>query len=439
MRTSLFVVFCLFTLFVVLKIIYDGQIRLMSNELEKISAVLFPENLVTSNNSVATLEENQVGSVPKNKLMFLKTHKCGTSSLVSILYLYGIRRNLNFVLTPYQHQFFNDLDVLKLRDGEEYDILCQHHRSSKGWDYYRPHIVHHLLARHETFYFTILRSPMDQFMSNFMFFKHDDKVKKKMKLNDDTSTDETVRKLLQSLPNNTITCNNIINPMSFDLGFSQFLQLHSESDPGDQITKFIEYLDREFDYVMIMDKFDESLVLLKQLLGWNIDDIAYIRRMSRSVRRRDISNKLSPKTIELLKYHNKVDVMIYGHFLQKFDTLLKKSIPPKELNSNLSNLKSLQTDLVETCLNTSIVSTSKLGTKFHPLSEKGGKVAKCRFMMLSDVFISKAISAKQDVHQISKQYFSALKLRNIALQTIKNLLNLFEEIRLQFLKNSIEF
>ena len=45
----------------------------------------------------------------KKKLMFFKTHKCGTSSLVSVLYLYGIRRNLNFVLTPFEHQILYDM------------------------------------------------------------------------------------------------------------------------------------------------------------------------------------------------------------------------------------------------------------------------------------------------------------------------------------------
>ena len=42
-------------------------------------------------------------SIKKN-LMFLKTHKCGTSSLVNIFYLRGVRKKLNFVVQPDQHQ-----------------------------------------------------------------------------------------------------------------------------------------------------------------------------------------------------------------------------------------------------------------------------------------------------------------------------------------------
>ena len=40
----------------------------------------------------------------KKNLMFIKTHKCGTSTLVDVFYLRGVRKRLNFVTYPYQHQ-----------------------------------------------------------------------------------------------------------------------------------------------------------------------------------------------------------------------------------------------------------------------------------------------------------------------------------------------
>ena len=42
--------------------------------------------------------------VPKGKdknFLFIKTHKCGTSTLVNMFYLFGIRRKLNFVTQPW--------------------------------------------------------------------------------------------------------------------------------------------------------------------------------------------------------------------------------------------------------------------------------------------------------------------------------------------------
>ena len=49
----------------------------------------------------------------KSNLLFVKTHKCGTTTLVNMFYLYGIRRKLNFVMTPYVHQL-RSLDSDKL-------------------------------------------------------------------------------------------------------------------------------------------------------------------------------------------------------------------------------------------------------------------------------------------------------------------------------------
>ena len=40
----------------------------------------------------------------KRNLMFIKTHKCGTSTLVDVFYLKGVRDRLNFVMHPYTHQ-----------------------------------------------------------------------------------------------------------------------------------------------------------------------------------------------------------------------------------------------------------------------------------------------------------------------------------------------
>lgn len=50
------------------------------------------------------LHSDQPESVSQKKnLMFLKTHKCGTSSLVNVFYLRGVRKKLNFVIQPDKH------------------------------------------------------------------------------------------------------------------------------------------------------------------------------------------------------------------------------------------------------------------------------------------------------------------------------------------------
>ena len=78
----------------------------------------------TSENAIATLTDsdqqfelkdkpsssNSEQMLIKMNLMFIKTHKCGTSTLVDVFYLQGVRKRLNFVMYPYQHQLDLRLD-----------------------------------------------------------------------------------------------------------------------------------------------------------------------------------------------------------------------------------------------------------------------------------------------------------------------------------------
>ena len=371
----------------------------------------------------------------RDKLMFLKTHKCGTSSLVTILYQFGIRRNLNFLLTPYEHQFFNDKPPQKLAPGQDYDILCQHHRGSGAWDYYRPWIVHKLLPKEQTFYFTILRNPNQQFLSNYFFYNHQDRLKKKFQIKSD-SVDEVLQQSLAQLPNDSLTCNSFINPMSFDLGFTHILQKNKGLNPDVLIVSFIRYLDREFDLVMITNEFDKSLLLLKHYLGWRIDDVVYLKKMTRSLddSAQPIKPIISEKTLNLLRFHNRVDMKVFEYFEQKFTAQIG-TLEKKQFEADLETLQEKQTELVSQCLNMSHVIKTHLGTVYHPLSNTGRMSNSCRLWTLSDVFISKSLAAKQDP-TFSEDSFKAMKLKNVKYGTIVNHLKLLEGIRSDYLRSS---
>ena len=53
----------------------------------------------------------------KRNLMFIKTHKCGTSSLVNTFYLMGVRSRLNFVVqqSSHPHTLALNIDPAKMR------------------------------------------------------------------------------------------------------------------------------------------------------------------------------------------------------------------------------------------------------------------------------------------------------------------------------------
>ena len=68
----------------------------------------------------------QVPKGKENSFLFLKTHKCGTSTLVNMFYLFGIRRRLNFVTNPWTRQLnLNKLVILSYEEIIRTNIECR--------------------------------------------------------------------------------------------------------------------------------------------------------------------------------------------------------------------------------------------------------------------------------------------------------------------------
>jgi hypothetical protein len=63
-----------------------------------------------------------------------------------------------------------------------------------------------------------------------------------------------------------------INQMIFDLGMNV-----SDFNKPLAVGKYIEELDSQFDLVMILERFEESLISLKHLLCWNTDDLVVFK------------------------------------------------------------------------------------------------------------------------------------------------------------------
>ena len=96
--------------------------------------------------------------------MFLKTHKTGSSTFVNILFRYGDRRNLNFVLGadhlkwPQRFRISSALPIHR-----QPNILCSHTRFNK-----KP--LNWLFPPETSKYVTILRNPVDNFESTFNYY-----------------------------------------------------------------------------------------------------------------------------------------------------------------------------------------------------------------------------------------------------------------------------
>ena len=264
-----------------------------------------PKNATKIDVLPTQLEQEQC--LPVQRILFLKTHKTGSSTMANIFFRYGDSRNLSFVLGrgtllgwPNKFQLIFPLRYF----AKQPNILCSHARFNK-----KP--MNWLFPKETTKYLTILRNPVDNFESVFNFAH----LGKSFGLGD--RLDSLNKFLAKEIPfNHSRNVGNVMtylarNPMMFDLGFSlDYFQNLSA------VNEYIQFLDREFDLVMIMDYFDESLVLMKRLLCWETDDILYVKLNERLDREK--VRRLSESVQENIKRWNKADVLLFDHFNNTF-------------------------------------------------------------------------------------------------------------------------
>ncbi|XP_028393927.1 galactosylceramide sulfotransferase-like [Dendronephthya gigantea] len=249
-------------------------------------------------------------------VVFIKTHKTGSSTITNILNRFAdmndvkVALPMGYFLRFYWPALFHwsAVDLWRL-DGDTPSILSNHAR------YNRPTMQ--LIMRKGAKYITILRDPVDQYESTFNYMgfeKFLDLKDSKNPLADFLKN--PVPKLYQlrdkhhGIPE---PMQLVKNPMFFDLGmyppaYNNMTRVRNE----------IKKLDRDFELVLIMEYFDESLLVLKKAFCWTMSDILYVKfnqRRHKSAYHRDEQVKKN------IRYWNKADVILYEHFNR---TLWKK-------------------------------------------------------------------------------------------------------------------
>ncbi|XP_052828621.1 galactosylceramide sulfotransferase-like isoform X2 [Octopus bimaculoides] len=330
-------------------------------------------------NSIITSDQphKEMHCFPQEYIIFIKVHKAGSTTVMNILQTFGLKRKLNFILPkennylshekwsyPSYNKTFNSR-ILMPPNNEAVHILCNHivysykvfnailsgrHLAKKrtsqfrkiiqggygesdslqqlsahiydfnpfqkdGTKYYssdksscdqnfdkaRNHkkLFHerksNLSERNDYFYFTILREPLQQVISAVFYYDMFPKV--------------AYNKLMKKILSNPNPYSQ--NRMSFDLGLDSkdFYNVTS-------IDQFITDIDRDFDLILLMEYFDESMILLRRWLCWDMSDIMYIKK-----------NSGYSKTFVTINYEQRqffrynyslADSRLYEYFYKKF-------------------------------------------------------------------------------------------------------------------------
>ena len=104
------------------------------------------------------------------------------------------------------------------------------------------------------------------------------------------------------------------NQMLYDLGLDA--RWMDEEHPD--VHKYIAMIENNFQLVLIAEYFEESLILLKDLFCWSVDDIVYFNQNARS--KSSVRRVTSSMRREILDW-NSADNALYKHFNR---TLWKK-------------------------------------------------------------------------------------------------------------------
>lgn len=239
-----------------------------------------------------------MNSQEKPFIIFLHIHKTGGLTLQRILRQkyapdiaqrgYGFLKN---IWSSNDHEIYSDLEsCLKARKTED--------------RYFAGHInfgVHELLPKPYT-YITILREPISRLISLYFY-----------SVKETNSYYHSVAKKYSGLEDFLLHS----NLLELDNGQLRFIYGGSKDHfidrtPFGQCTEAMleqakKNIEESFSLVGIMEKYDESMLLLKQILNWN--SCFYIRR---NTSKSDNSYKsIDPKILNELVTRNSLDIQLY--------------------------------------------------------------------------------------------------------------------------------
>lgn len=273
---------------------------------------------------------------PVQRIVYIKTHKTGSTTMVSILQRYGYLRNLSFAMRKGSHiisekNLFMAEMVYRIPHrtmAYDFDMLVNHARyNRKEMD----------IAVPQATYITIIRNPVEQLESVFGYFE----VGFHLSIRGSNRFKTFMSNPLKYYIMRKGHWQQLRNGQLFDLGFD-----HKNDENRKKIQLRINKLSREIDLVMINEYFDESLILLKRLLCWEYGDILYL---SHGIRSKSHRFTVSADVAANVKEWSAGDVMLYDHFNRTFWQLVKDYGPG--FQEDVAIFRELEQKMFEECVN----------------------------------------------------------------------------------------
>lgn len=268
---------------------------------------------------------------------FLKVHKAGGSTVQNVLFRFGVKRKLSFVM-PFENSQYKFstyggkcADLIRNKDGR-YDILALH-------SVYNETAYEQVLWP-DAVYIAIVREPLALMISG-AYFHRDVWQLQYLKLVPEENFIKNLIRYPEDYDQNEFSLTK--NTMAMDFGFPTGFHISDTKD----IEMYLEYLDSKFQLVMVLEYFEESMVLLRRQLHWQLDDILYIPL---NVYKHPTEKELNISANDRRKFQdrNYLDVAIYRYFKEKFIRVV--AALGSEFQDEVNHFRQVRKDVEDHCV-----------------------------------------------------------------------------------------
>ncbi|XP_077986855.1 galactosylceramide sulfotransferase-like [Glandiceps talaboti] len=316
-----------------------------------------------------------------DNVMFLKTHKTGSDTTTQLLLRYGDLNNLSVVLPKGEWNLGWPKRIQAkdyLPSNKPFNLFCLH------TVYDRSKMA--TLMPDNTKFVTILRNPWSQFKSAFNYFKWNKLVTNSRITTDIAPLEFFLQNQEEFYRQEKYRLPYLRNFMTFDLGFPPH-----QYDNASAIADYITELDDNFQLVMILEYFEESLVLLRRILCWKLTDVLYIP-INVSPKQNTPADDLE----NLYKNFSQADYALYGHFKEK---LLDQISHEPEFDEELNFFRKINSNFKMFCLK--VIKNESLTMKIEQSKWNDEHILDGEFCRLSRLYLIDYVAIlKYKLHNI---------------------------------------
>ena len=322
------------------------------------------------------------------QVVFAKIHKAASSTVQNILVRFSLLRGLDILLPKtgnHINEFQPEIDphaLIESSNGKSFDILCNH------LVFNEEEIANYIPLY--AFKFGILRAPLSQALSALRYYAT-------FYTYPGTPLDKALRKYGQDPVDGFLNhpqefCDENFKPnicylnnrMSMDLGLSAY-GLRSFKRNHTEVQEFVAKVDRQFDLMLLFEYFDESMILLRRYLNWEMKDVIYIKVNAAPFKSKYVWNRKpvlnSAQTAKFQEWEA-VDIALYDYFSAKF---FRKIGEEHSFNDEVEAFKQIRSTVENFCQNEA---GAKNQIKWIPSSrwtrEFSVSIWDCQAMMLSE-------------------------------------------------------